>query len=280
MSGVAAKVSTSRVSSRWLKRWNPLNMEYIDTSLLLLILFLLVFLYRKITRVHLASYQLLSRTRDINAESKNLYGQIQAYIDLKELLGLGHPLPRLRNWAASPDFLIEIARHSLKERPHCTVECSSGASTIVLARCAQISGTGHVFSLENDAHFAEITRANLRECNLAEWATVTVAPLVPIETEFALEWYSGAGYKDLMDIDMLVIDGPPATKNEHARYPAMPELIERLNDNAAIYLDDTNRAGEQKIIATWLKDDRLTMRRSIDLEKGGVELRFHRGTAG
>lgn len=249
-------------------------MQYIELLVLLLIFFFLVFTYRKIRKIHLSTYELIDKTRDINTESKNLYGQIQAYIDLKDLLELNRPLPRLRNWAASPDLLIEIAKHSLKEKPSCIVECSSGASTIVLARCAQLSNTGHVFSLENDADFAEITRGYLEDFGLSDWATVIVAPLEPVGTELASDWYSSSGYEELQDIDLLVIDGPPATKNELARYPAIPRLIERLTHNAAIYLDDTNRSGEQQIISKWLKDDRLKMHRRIDLEKGAVELRF------
>tara|TARA_R110002073_G_scaffold502_14_gene4258 strand:- start:13748 stop:14512 length:765 start_codon:yes stop_codon:yes gene_type:complete len=249
-------------------------MAYVEITILVLILCLLILTYRKIRKIHISSYELTDKTADIDTEFKSLYGQIQAYIDLKALLGLTQPLPRLRGWAASPDFLIEIAKHALKEKPRCTVECSSGASTIVLARCAQISNTGHVFSLEHDARFAEITKNNLKDCGLADWATVIVAPLERTKENVVSEWYSNSGYKDLQNIDLLVIDGPPATANELARYPAVPNLIERLVDGSAIYLDDTNRAGEQEIISKWLGDSRLVLQRTIDLEKGAVELRY------
>lgn len=249
-------------------------MNYIEIILLLSILGLLAIIYRKTRKVHLVTYELIDRVRDIDAESKSLYGQIQAYIDLKEMLGMTQPLPRLRGWAASPDFLIEIAKHALKEKPRCIVECSSGASTIVLARCAQISNTGHVYSLEHDAKFAEITRNNLEDSGLSDWATVIVAPLEPGEVDIASDWYASSGYRDLRNIDLLVIDGPPATPNELARYPAIPKLIERFANNAAIYLDDSGRPGETTIISKWLSDDRLSLHRKIELEKGGVELRF------
>ena len=251
-------------------------MNYVAIILSISILGLLAVNYRKTRKVHLATYELIEKVRDIDAESKSLYGQIQAYIDLKEMLGMSQPLPRLRGWAASPDFLLEIAKHALKEKPRCIVECSSGASTIVLARCAQLSNTGHVFSLEHDAKFAEITRGNLEDLGLSDWATVIVAPLEPAGLDIAPDWYAGSGYRDLMDIDLLVVDGPPATPNELARYPAIPKLIERFANNAAIYLDDTNRLGEQKLISIWLHDTRLTLNRKIDLEKGGIALRFHK----
>ncbi|HAN29486.1 MAG TPA: class I SAM-dependent methyltransferase [Haliea salexigens] len=250
-------------------------MAYVEITILVLILCLLILTYRKIRMIHISTFELRDKTEDIDKHAKSLYGQIQAYIDLKELLSLAQPLPRLRGWAASPDFLVEIAKHVLKEKPRCIVECSSGASTVVLARCAQLSNTGHVFSLEHDVRFAEITRNNLKDCGLCDWATVVVAPLERTKESLASEWYSSSGYKDLQDIDLLVIDGPPATPNELARYPAIPNLINRLNNNAAIYLDDTDRRGEQEIISRWLSDHRLTLQREINLEKGGVELRFH-----
>ncbi|MCR9186206.1 MAG: class I SAM-dependent methyltransferase [Halieaceae bacterium] len=254
-------------------------MAYVEITILSFILCLLILAYRKIRMIHISTYELMDKIGDVEIESKHLYGQIQAYIDLKALLALTQPLPRLRGWAASPDFLVEIAKHALKEKPNCIVECSSGASTIVLARCAQLSNTGHVFSLEHDARFAEITRKNLKDCGLSDWATVVVAPLEPAGVDVALDWYSSAGYAALKDIDLLVIDGPPSKPNELARYPAIPEMIERLTEDAAIFLDDANRSGEQKIISSWLEDERLILNRTIDLEKGGAEIRFRKNSA-
>lgn len=217
---------------------------------------------------------MIDRIRDIDDESKNLYRQLQAYIDLKHMLGLLHPLPRLRGWAASPDFLIEIARHTINQKPQCILECSSGASTIVLARCLQLNNSGHVFSLEHDPVFAEITRKNLTECGLSDWATVLHAPLEPIDNALVTDWYSSISYKDINNIDLLVVDGPPVTRNALARYPAIPRLVERLTANAAIYLDDTIRPGEQEIVSRWMKEYPILLLRRIDLEKGCVELKL------
>ena len=183
-------------------------MEYLQTFILALILVLVALAYRKIRKLHIASFELVERSRDIDRETKQTYHQIQAYIDLKALLALDQPLPRLRGWAASPDFLLEIAKHAIKEKPRCIVECSSGASTLVLARCAQLSNTGHVYSLEHDEKFAEITRRNLRDLGLEDWGTVVHAPLEPAGLDFRGDWYAAEAYEQFQGVDMLVVDGP------------------------------------------------------------------------
>lgn len=57
------------------------------------------------------------------------------------------------------------------------MECSSGASTIVLAQSAKLNGRGHVFSLEHDRDYATKSRVELEKQSLSDWATVIDAPL-------------------------------------------------------------------------------------------------------
>lgn len=167
-------------------------------------------------------------------------------------LGLAPDAAYDPKWSAAPDFLELIAAHTLAARPSTVVECSSGITTLVLARCCAINGLGHVHSLENGPEFAARTRAEIERFGLAAYATVIDAPLVPcvIDAEDYL-WYDLAGFEPSA-IDMLVIDGPPGFIQRHSRYPALPRLVERFAEGCAIFLDDAARPDEREIVARWL----------------------------
>jgi len=243
-------------------------MDYVLLLLLLVVLVSQALLFHKVRRIHLASYRLL----DAADESHGLYHQLQAYDSLMRLIQPVAPLPLLRGWAASPDLLLLLARHVKKYRPGAILECSSGSSTLVMARCCQMNGSGHVYSLEHDAHFAEQTREGLAEQGLEEWASVIHAPLVSTG-ESGQPWY------DLSRLavpeggfEMLVIDGPPATTAKHARYPALPQLDKMLKQGARVFLDDARRGEEKQILKRWQQELPHYSQEWLPLDKGAAVL--------
>lgn len=237
----------------------------------------LALVYRKVRRIDAAVWDLRSAVvRDLSstvlAGQDNLYRQIESLLALHALLRLPRPLPSLRGWAGSPDFLLELARQVLERRPGTVVECSSGASTVVAARCCQLNGTGHVYALENAEEFAVKTRNLLAEAGLEAWATVIDAPLRPVS--FAGEsypWYSCDGLEQ-GPIDLLVVDGPPAGLRAESRYPAGPILIPRLSLGAAVMLDDADRPDERRIIERWQAEFPGLRAEKRQAEKGLVVL--------
>jgi len=214
----------------------------------------LALILHKVRRLHIAMFELTDKVGEIHAESKENYGQIQAYLDLVRLLKLESPLPRLRGWAASPDFLLVVAKHALQHKPKMIVECSSGASTIVLAQCLKMNGTGHVYSLEHDIKFAEITRQNLSNAGLLSWATVIDAPLKSLDEKTESIWYTTDGIDNVDQIDMLVVDGPPASTCHHARHPALPRLKMKFAPICHLFLDDADRKEEQETVSRWQEE--------------------------
>lgn len=209
----------------------------------------LYLMYRKLSQ---AIDRLGDRSKN---QADNVITQIEALLALQTELSLRHALPPARGWAASPDFLHNLVRHTLRDRPLTVVECSSGISTIVLARCMEILGTGHVYSLEHEKEYAEKTRALLRQHALEHFATVCDAPLKNITLPgWSGQWYSHEVLPDDLKIDLLVIDGPPWFVAELARYPAVPVLHDRLNPHAAVFLDDADREGEKMAVKRWLDE--------------------------
>jgi hypothetical protein len=222
------------------------------TLLLLGTLIVCIYTLHKVRRMHREQFRVAENSRASRREVEQIFPQIQAYLDLTRLLDLRQPLPALRGWAASPDFLLEIANHARRSRPETILECSSGASTVVLARCCAISGRGHVYSLEHDTRYAERTRAALKAHNLERWASVIDAPLEAAAEVNGPPWYSLQGLPAaLPPADMVVIDGPPGIEGGLARYPALPRLHSRLAETVTIFLDDADRSDERAVLQAW-----------------------------
>jgi len=188
-------------------------------------------------------------------KTTNDYRQLEALSSLLWTLTPDLPLPRMRGWAASPDFLKELAEIILATKPALVVETGSGLATLVAGYCLRRLGQGKVLSLEHDPKFAAATRATLALHDLQDVATVMDAPLTTVTLAgTAWRWYDTAGLKTDEPIDILVVDGPPDTTQTLARYPALPLLHGRLHDGSIILADDAKREDEKQVISMWEKE--------------------------
>lgn len=236
-------------------------------AVLLLLAALLVLTLHKQRRVHLMLYEVRADVSASHREFQHLFAQVQSLLALERLLQLTRPLPPLRGWAGSPDMLLHVAERVLDGKPGVVLECSSGASTVVAARCCQLNGAGHVYSLEHDAVYAAKTRALLAHHELADWATVVHAPL-ETGTDGAT-WYRDANLPpQATGAELLVVDGPPAGGDSLARYPARPRLRGRLASRFALLLDDADRPGERHVVERWLQQDAGLQAEWLPCEKG------------
>lgn len=227
-------------------------MEILILIFLALNLALLLLLYVKIRKIHLFCWQLKDEISDHAVHSIR---NIEALDYLYRKLKFVSPLPPTMGFAGSPDFLRLVADYAAQDDVGHILECSSGLSTIVIAQALKLKGKGHVYSLENDAAYADITRSNLKQHGLEDWATVITAPL----TEHDLNgrkynWYDIDGKIPELEFDGLVIDGPPWSVSTNARYPAGPLLFHRLKPTAHVFLDDYCREEEQNCVDMWIKE--------------------------
>jgi predicted O-methyltransferase YrrM len=234
-------------------------------------LLLCAYTLHKVRLIHMMLHDVRDQSQ---RESAALFRQLEALHGLYIELGLSRSLPDTRGWAASPDFLLELTRYALSDKPKVIVECSSGTSTTVLARCMQINGGGKVYSLEHDPVYARETRRQLERHGLSAWAEVIDAPLTAQEFAGATwPWYAMDGLSP-PEIDMLVIDGPPQATRSLARYPAGPALFGRLSPGAAVLLDDARRPDEQQILRRWANEFPEIEQRQLPCEKGAAMLRY------
>lgn len=236
---------------------------------LLVVVAINLYILRKVARIDVRSWRFEDSFKSLLL---NEYRQAEALLSMNGILRLNYPLPPTRGWAGSPDFLLALAQHTIRNRPKTILECSSGTSTVVLARCVQMNGEGHVFSLESDKYFAEKTRENLSIHGLSDFATVIDAPLVPFRiNDQSYNWYS-LDSLNVDSVDLLVIDGPPVAEVEDARYPAGPLLFDKLKSMASVFVDDADRSGEREMIRRWLEEDKDLRMEKHDCEKGMVRI--------
>ena len=187
-------------------------------------------------------------------EINHTFRQLEALQNLNAMLPAHGVLPATRGWAASPDLLLVLVDLIMTERPSLVVECGSGASTLWLALAMRRFGIdGRIVALDHDPAFGGKTRDLLARHDVRDLAEVRDAPL----ESFSLDgetylWYARHAFQDLEGIDLLFVDGPPATTGHQARYPALPLLGGSLSPAATVVLDDLVVPDMQKVLGLWL----------------------------
>jgi hypothetical protein len=194
--------------------------------------------------------------------------KLNPYTSVQNRLHLEDELPYTEHWSAAPDFLHHLIDYCLLHKPGQILECSSGLSTLVLARCCQINQQGRVFSLENGQQYVDKTRFELHQLALDNYATVIHAPLQRYQLgKSGFDWYS-RNWLPEAPIDLLVIDGPPGFIQHHSRYPALPLLHKRFSSSCHIYLDDAGRDEEKEVVALWMEEHPELQHRFLPTERG------------
>lgn len=228
-----------------------------------------------IDRKHAESSDLLKN------QLRTLYNQVDSLFSLFSTLKIRHPLPIMRGWPISPDFANTLISVMLTKRPKNILSLGSGISDLIIAYCIEKTGSGRLLSLDHDDKFARETQANLEKHQLSKYGQVFYAPLKKhhINNEDWL-WYDIDGLIIEDEIDLLIIDGPPAKTQALARYPALPLLNKKLSNNVTIILDDANRTDEKEMIDRWIEEYPELIANKIDSETGSciINRNFSRKT--
>ena len=192
--------------------------------------------------------------KEVKTEIKQTFRQLEALQNLNAVLPASDVLPATRGWAASPDLLMVLVDLVITERPSLVVECGSGASTLWLALAMRrFEIDGRIIALDHDPVFGARTRDLLARHNVIDLAEVRDAPLESFSLDGeTYSWYARRAWEDLKGIDLLFVDGPPATTGHQARYPALPLLIGSLSPVATAVLDDLVVPDMQKVLRLWL----------------------------
>jgi predicted O-methyltransferase YrrM len=211
----------------------------------------------------------------IPREIKQTFRQLEALQNLSTMLPVHDVLPPTRGWAASPDLLMVLVDLVITERPSLVVECGSGASTLWLALAMQrFEIDGRIIALEHDPVFGGKTREVLARHDVRDLAEIRDAPLESFSLDgHTYSWYARRAWEDLTGIDLLFVDGPPATTGERARYPALPLLSGSLSTVATAVLDDLVVPDMQEVLRLWLDAYPDFRSEILPLEKQAAVLR-------
>ncbi len=178
-------------------------------------------------------------------------------------------LPPTRDWAASPDFLYEVARTVLKEAPDVVVELGGGVSTLVVGRCLELNRKGKLYSFDHEESYLQETRDRLEEKDLSSWVECRHAPLSDVHCgSDSFCWY--ALEDQPKKIDILIVDGPPEYLGDLSRYPAGPVLFPAIRDGGLVFLDDADRVMEKNVVQKWRAEFFEFTFKSVRAEKGMV----------
>jgi hypothetical protein len=202
----------------------------------------------------------------------------------------------LTKWPISPDLamllikLIELNTYDL------VVEFGSGISTVVIAKAlSQQAAKQHrdpakFVSFEHLDDYYEKTAVQLASAGLDNAVQLELTPLAPyMASDNTIYSYYNCRRvlkkmgKEFKGSRLLVfVDGPPASTGKHARYPALPLILESFGVVFIdMIMDDCKRSDEKDIMSLWDKELHgryiNSMIEKYDTERGVCRLMFRGG---
>lgn len=192
--------------------------------------------------------------KDARITARKEYQLSEAYLSLVNVVRPREPLPATRAWAASPDLLKHLYTTIRCRKPAVVMELGGGISTLIIAYALSKNGSGKLVSVDHSKHYSTVTKEQLQLHDLERWVEQLVAPLTPLSESGDVKWYSTDALVAVSEVDMLLVDGPPADTGERARLPAVPVLKSKLTKSAVVMLDDGIRDEEKEIALEWAEE--------------------------
>ncbi len=195
--------------------------------------------------------------RSIERDLEEERTQVQAIHSIYSFITPRFPLPSMSRWTAYPDLAKTIVHECMMNKPGLVVELGSGISTLITAYVLEQHGEvgAQVISLDHNEEYTQKTKNLIKSNKLESNAQVIYSPLEPRQIgDKIYNWYSLERLTTKINIDLLIVDGPPVKTNQLARYPALPSLISRLSKDCVIILDDAARKSEQQTVSQWMHE--------------------------
>lgn len=200
-------------------------------------------------------YNLHKKFDDIKNDSKDL----KSLDILLKMFDNNFFMP-ITSWSLSPAQVHHICNDIVINKRKNIIEFGAGYSTICIAQLLKINKIEATFySIEDNQDWIDDLKGILKSLELTDYVNLIHAPLKNIEKEYLYKnqekWYDttilSENTRNIKNIDLLIVDGPFGGSTPFARHSAFPFFKNRLSENFAIFLDDTNRIGEKEILAAW-----------------------------
>ena len=170
----------------------------------------------------------------------------------------------------SPSGLKLLVDDVLLNERELVVEMGSGISTVALGSAVAQVG-GKMLSFEENAEWKGMVDGWLSEAGIASSVQVIHAPTKATSINgYEGTWYDKSvvlGHIKGKTIAQLLVDGPTACTvgREMSRYPAVPVLFESFGKSFSVFLDDSDRLGEQRIVDRWERETGWVFNRLSDV---------------
>lgn len=195
---------------------------------------------------------------NLNKQLQYTYDRMDALFSIHQLIHIRHPLPIMHDWTIPSDFAHHLLQVILSKTSGNVLDVGSGISTILSGYAVELRGGGKVISLEHDQKYAEKTYSMIKAHRLENFIELYYCPIVDYTiNEKKWSWYDISAVKNITEIEVVCIDGPPGSLHELARYPALPLLHQYLTKSATILLDDGARIDEKAIAEKWIVEFNL-----------------------
>ncbi len=190
----------------------------------------------------------------INKVQRNTYDTLASLL-LHRLFPDSTVLP-FSPFSLNPNTILHAINDIQVNQRKSVIEFGSGVSTLIMAKFIKSNGlTVRILSVDHNHEWSGYIEKELIKHDCLDIVELVVAPLITGEWgQYSGSWYDQEIIKKTMaerTFDMLIVDGPSAGKNAQIRFPALPFVIEALDDNFIIFLDDIRRAGENEILNKW-----------------------------
>lgn len=208
----------------------------------------------------------------IKKEALNTTKQIEDFFRIQAYFNSWERLPSMHGWPVSPDFALYLIELLERNDYDLVIEFGSGSSTLLMAkvishlkRKKRNDFATMQVAFEHLEQYYEETLCFLQQSDLDADVNLKLSPLNSYiaPNGIAYSYYSCSSelealakrftVKDLKIL--LVVDGPPAATGNHARYPALPKVMEWFGQSKVdVLLDDYIREDEKEIVEMWLED--------------------------
>ena len=149
------------------------------------------------------------------------------------------------------------------------IDIGSGVSSILSGYCLRDNGKGKIISLDHDKKYSKITSDFIQTNDLDTIVNINYSPLKEYQINGkSFLWYDIESIEFDEKIDLIIVDGPPKSIQKNSRYPAIPLLLNYLNDNCIILVDDYGREDEQRMVEAWISDYNIEVITKMETEKG------------
>ena len=225
----------------------------------------------------------------VNSVASNNAKQLEAFIGINNYLEHGIKPLNFHGWPISPDIGLYITGLIDANNYDVIIEFGSGTSTVMMAKALQAKQRGvsqktltdkrskaiaiadeadytdlpaRIVTFEHNSKYHAQTLQALKDNGVEQLVDLVHAPLVDYQYKDGTQYLYYSCSEKLAEIAkvfkgrkanvLVLVDGPPGSTNKHARFPAMPHLLNSMGEHMfTVIMDDYNRTEEKEIVERW-----------------------------